>query len=111
MHDKGNEEENLFDRVDYQISNVDSLHLNFGYTRSWFQTPNSYDAENATPWKGVVVNTGGVDPNGNVVGPADQRSQINTFNIAPSWTRLLMPQPFYLWRFHSAGRLQLLSQC
>ena len=23
------------------------------------------------------------------VGPADQRSQIKTFNIAPSWTRLL----------------------
>ena len=88
MHDKGNEE-NLFDRVDYQISNADSLHLNFGYTRSWFQTPNSYDAEDATPWKGVVVNTGGLDPDGNVVGPADQRSQINTFNIAPSWTRLL----------------------
>jgi hypothetical protein len=88
MHDKGNEE-NLFDRVDYQISNADSLHLNFGYTRSWFQTPNSYDAEDATPWKGVVVNTGGLDPNGDVVGPADQRSQINTFNIAPSWTRLL----------------------
>ena len=88
MHDKGNEE-NLFDRVDYQITNADSLHLNFGYTRSWFQTPNSFDAEEATPWKGVVVNTGGLDPNGNVVGPADQRSQINTFNIAPSWTRLL----------------------
>ena len=31
----------------------------------------------------------GVDPNGNVVGPADQRSQIETFNIAPTWTRLL----------------------
>jgi hypothetical protein len=30
-----------------------------------------------------------LDPNGNVVGPADQRSQIKTFNIAPSWTRLL----------------------
>jgi len=88
MHDKGNEE-NLFDRVDYQITNADSLHLNFGYTRSWFQTPNSFDAEDATPWKGVVVNNGGLDPNGNVVGPADQRSQINTFNIAPSWTRLL----------------------
>jgi hypothetical protein len=88
MHDEGNEE-NLFDRVDYQITNADSLHLNFGYTRSWFQTPNSYDAEDATPWKGVVVNTGGLDPNGNLVGPADQRSQINTFNIAPSWTRLL----------------------
>jgi Carboxypeptidase regulatory-like domain/TonB-dependent Receptor Plug Domain len=88
MHDKGNEE-NLFDRVDYQITNADSLHLNFGYTRSWFQTPNSFDAEDATPWKGVVVNNGGLDPNRNVVGPADQRSQINTFNIAPSWTRLL----------------------
>ena len=34
---------------------------------------------------------GGLDPNGNVVGPADQRSQIKTFNIAPSWTRLINP--------------------
>ena len=40
MHDKGNEE-NLFDRVDYQLSSADSIHLNFGYSRSWFQTPNS----------------------------------------------------------------------
>ena len=90
MHDKGNEE-NLFDRVDYQLSNADSVHLNFGYTRSWFQTPNSYDAEDATAWNCVVVCNGGLDPDGNVVGPADQRSQINTFNIAPSWTRLLSP--------------------
>jgi len=88
LHDKGNEE-NLFDRVDYQISSGDSIHLNFGYTRSWFQTPNTYDSQNATPWNGVVVANGGLDPNGNVVGPADQRSQIKTFNIAPSWTRLL----------------------
>jgi hypothetical protein len=88
LHDKGNEE-NLFDRVDYQITSGDSLHLNFGYTRSWFQTPNTYDSQNATPWNGVVVANGGLDPNGNVVGPADQRSQIKTFNIAPSWTRLL----------------------
>jgi hypothetical protein len=88
MHDKGNQE-NLFDRVDYQLSTADSIHLNFGYTRSWFQTPNSYDAQNATPWNGVVVNNGGLDPRGNVVGPADQRSQIQTFNIAPSWTRLI----------------------
>jgi hypothetical protein len=90
MHDKGNEE-NLFDRVDYQLTNADSIHLNFGYTRSWFQTPNSFDAEDATPWNGVVVANGGLDPNGNVVGPTDQRSQIKTFNIAPSWTRLLSP--------------------
>ena len=88
MHDKGNEE-NVFDRVDYQLNKVDSVHLNFGYTRSWFQTPNSFDTQFATPWNGVVVANGGIDPNGNVVGPADQRSQIQTFNIAPSWIRLL----------------------
>jgi hypothetical protein len=88
LHDKGNEE-NVFDRVDYQISSADSIHLNFGYTRSWFQTPNTFDSQNATPWNGVVVANGGLDPNGNVVGPADQHSQIKTFNIAPSWTRLL----------------------
>ena len=88
MHDKGNEE-NLFDRVDYQITSADSIHLNFGFTRSWFQTPNSFDSQFATPWNGVVVNNGGRDPNGNIVGPTDQRSQIKTFDIAPSWTRLL----------------------
>ncbi|MGA8538465.1 MAG: TonB-dependent receptor [Terriglobales bacterium] len=90
MHDKGNEE-NAFDRVDYQLTNADSIHLNFGFTRSWFQTPNSYDSQLATPWNGVIVSNGGLDPNGNVVGFADQRSQIKTFNIAPTWTRLLNP--------------------
>src|SRR6202142_330214 len=90
MHDKGNEE-NLFDRVDYQLSEKDSMHVNLGFTRSWFQTPNSFDSELATPWNGVVVANGGLDPNGNVVGPSDQRTQIKTFNIAPSWTRLINP--------------------
>jgi Carboxypeptidase regulatory-like domain/TonB-dependent Receptor Plug Domain len=90
MHDKGNEE-NLFDRADYQLSTADSIHLNLGYTRSWFQTPNSYDAQDATPWNCVVVCDGGLAPNGSVVSPADQRSQIKTFNIAPSWTRLISP--------------------
>jgi hypothetical protein len=88
MHDKGNEE-NVFDRVDYQLTPADSIHLNFGYTRSWFQTPNTFDSQNATPWNCVVVCNGGLDPNGHVVGPTDQRSQIKTLNIAPSWTRLL----------------------
>lgn len=88
MHAKGNQE-NLFDRVDYQVSNADSLHVNFGATRSWFQTPNSFDSQFATPWNGTVVKAGGIGPNGQVVGPADQRSQIRTFNIAPSWTRLI----------------------
>src|SRR5580704_4650815 len=41
FHDKGNQE-NVFDRVDYQLSTADSIHLNLGYSRSWFQTPNSF---------------------------------------------------------------------
>jgi hypothetical protein len=96
LHDKGNEQ-NAFDRVDYQFSANDSIHLNFGYSRSWFQTPNSFDAENATPWSGLngvlpsIENYGGIAPNGEVVGPADQRSKIGTFNIAPSWTHVLNP--------------------
>jgi hypothetical protein len=94
FHDKGNEE-NLFDRVDYQLNSADSLHLNFGYSRSWFQTPNSFDAEDATPWTGLagivpqMAAFNGLDPNGNIVGPTDQRSKIGTFNIAPSWTHVL----------------------
>ena len=94
LHDKGNEE-NLFDRVDFQVSSVDSIHINFGYTRSWFQTPNSFDGQNATAWSGLsgvdaqINNYGGIAPNGVVVGATDQRSKIGTFNIAPSWTRLL----------------------
>lgn len=88
MHDKGNEE-NIFDRVDYQFSATDSLHLNLGFSRSWFQTPNSFDAQQATAWRGLVVNSDGVAPNGLAVGPTDQRTQIKTFNVAPSWTRLI----------------------
>ena len=78
MHDKGNEE-NVFDRLDYQLTQADSLHVNLEFSRSWFQTPNSYDAQNAIPWSGLVVNNAGLGPNGFVVGPADQRSQILTF--------------------------------
>ena len=90
MHDKGNEE-NIFDRVDYQLTTKDSIQLNLGFSRSWFQTPNSFDAQNATPWNGVTVANNGFDPSGNLVGPADQRSKIVTFNIAPTWTRVISP--------------------
>lgn len=90
MHDKGNEE-NIFDRIDYQASTNDAIHLNLGFSRSWFQTPNSFDSQYATPWNGVSVSNNGLDPNGNVVGPSDQRSKINTYNIAPLWTRILNP--------------------
>ena len=94
LHDKGNEQ-NIFDRVDYQIDGADSIHLNIGYSRSWFQTPNSLDAENATPWSGLagiepqMATFNGIGPNGITVGPTDQRSKIGTFNIAPSWTHVL----------------------
>lgn len=88
MHAKGNEE-NIFDRVDFQLSQANSLHLNLGLTRSWFQTPNTFDQQNATAWSGLVVDNGGLGPNGLPVGAADQRSQIRTFNIAPTFTHLL----------------------
>jgi hypothetical protein len=85
FHDKGNEE-NIFDRVDFQVSKADSVHVNLGFTRSWFQTPNAFDN----------LNSGATDPVvGNPVGPTDQRSQIKTFNIAPSWTRLLSPNAVF----------------
>ena len=93
MHDKGNQQ-NVFDRVDLQIAPKDSIHFDLSYTRSWFQTPNTFDGQNATPWSGLdgvlpaVENYGGVGPNGQIVGPTDQRSKIGTFNIAPSWTHL-----------------------
>jgi hypothetical protein len=94
LHDRGNEE-NLFDRIDLKFSSKDTLNLNLGYTRSWFQNPNSYDAQNATAWSGLVVDNGGLGPNGKIVGPQDQRSKIRTFNIAPSWTHLLSPSTLF----------------
>jgi Carboxypeptidase regulatory-like domain len=92
LHAKGNEE-NLFDRADLQFSDKDSLHLNLGFTRSWFQTPNSFDQQLQTcTVLSADCNAAGttvVDPiTGNVLGPTDQRSQIRTFNIAPAWTHL-----------------------
>src|SRR5579863_8597653 len=80
MHDKGNEE-NFFDRVDYQVSDADSLHLNFGYSRSWFQSPNSFDQE---------FHYGVPNPvTGAALEATDQRQKIGTFNIAPTWTHVL----------------------
>ncbi len=99
IHDRGNEE-NIFDRVDYKPSSSDTISLNFNYSRSWFQTPNSYDAQNGTEWTfnsagpaicpvGQIGSCGSLGPNGLPVGPADQRSKIGTFDIAPSWTHVI----------------------
>jgi len=91
FHDHGNEE-NIFDRLDFKLSDQDTININLSFTRSWFQTPNSYDAQNATAWNGLLVNNGGLGPNGLPVGSADQRSKIRTFDIAPVWTHLLNPK-------------------
>ncbi len=84
MHDHGNEE-NIFDRVDYVFSNADTFHLNFQFTRSWFQTPNSFDQE-FHDISGVIA----LNPlTGAPLGPTDQRSKILTFDIAPTWSHTI----------------------
>ena len=78
FHDKGNEE-NFFDRVDFNIGARDSMHTNFQYTRSWFQTPNDYE------------NIGVTDQFGNPLGNTDQRSKIGTINFSPTYTHVINP--------------------
>jgi hypothetical protein len=92
-HAKGNQQ-NIFDRVDFQVTPADAIHFNAGYTRSWFQNPNSFDAQlhlcppglgfDCDPTGTVLVNPVTGDP----LGPSDQRSQIKTYNLAPTWTHL-----------------------
>ena len=86
FHDKGNEQ-NVFDRVDYQLHGRRFRSTSTSnYSRSWFQTPNTYDNLNVTN-----VISGGTGPNpvfGNV-GDTDQRSKIGTYNIAPTYTRIV----------------------
>ena len=71
FHDKGNEQ-NLFDRVDYQFTPADALHLNLNYSRSWFQTPNSYDSLNV---QNVISGGSSAAPVFGAVGDADQHSK------------------------------------
>ncbi|MGC2297194.1 MAG: TonB-dependent receptor [Acidobacteriaceae bacterium] len=79
LHDKGNEE-NVFDRIDYQVDQANSLHVNLNYSRSWFQTPNTYDN----------LNLGGVNLAGQpIAGQTDQRSKIGTVNVSPSFTHVV----------------------
>jgi len=80
LHDKGNEE-NFFDRVDYNVTPKDSLHMNLQYSRSWFQTPNTFDNLSAF--------------SGNAAGDTDQRSKIESYNFAPSWTHTIGPSAVF----------------
>jgi len=89
FHDKGNEQ-NFFDRVDYTFSPVDSMHLDLNYSRSWFQTPNSYDNLNVQNVETSGPNSGtSANPVLQSVGNTDQRSKIGTFNISPTYTRII----------------------
>lgn len=70
IHAKGNGQ-NVFDRIDLQPRQSDTFHLNLGYSRSWFQTPNTFDQGAANQ---------------------DQRSLLRTINVAPGWTHLFNAQ-------------------
>jgi hypothetical protein len=85
MHDKGNEE-NFFDRVDYTFSSADSMHLDMNYSRSWFQTPNAFQNLGV---ENVIGGGATATPAFGNVGDADQHSKIGTFNVAPTYTRVI----------------------
>ena len=69
---------------------ADSIHFDLNYSRSWFQTPNAFqnlDVQN-------VMTSGpnnGASPSPTFVnvGNTDQSSKINTFNISPTYTRVI----------------------
>jgi len=97
LNDHGNEE-NIFNRFDLKLTDKDTLQLNLQFTRSWFQNPNSWDQQLqictslSTLCSGAAYAPGSVvlDPLTNApLGRTDQRSQIRTFNVAPTWVRLL----------------------
>lgn len=97
FHDKGNQE-NLFDRVDYNLSHADSLHLNASYTRSWFQTPNTFDNLNV------------LDPSAN---SRQYGSALQDWNVQYRADVDEAHQHFsgvYSGRVRTAGPVQLLSE-
>lgn len=66
LHDHGNSA-SIFQRLDYQANQNNSVHLNLSFSRSWTQIPNQYDQ--------------------NALGQ-DQKQQIKSFNISPTYTHL-----------------------
>ncbi|ADV83367.1 TonB-dependent receptor [Terriglobus saanensis] len=71
VHDHGNNF-NVFDRFDLKPTEQDALQLNLSFSRSWFQQPDQFDQETQ-----------------------DQRAQIFSFNIAPSWTHTLSAKSLF----------------
>jgi len=69
LHANGNAE-NLFDRIDWNRSDITSIHLNLSAARSWFQVPNTYDQ--------------------NAAGQ-DQRQHMTSFNLGLGFSHVLNP--------------------
>ena len=87
IHDKGNEE-NLFDRIDYQISAANSATSTSTTPAPGSRPPTPTTA--STPPSGPPTRpVYAIGPNGAAVGPADQRAQIQTVNLAPSYTHVI----------------------
>ncbi len=61
IHDIGNNE-TIFDRLDYQPTGRDALHLDLYVARNWFQVPNDYDQLSQ-----------------------DQKQRVLTWNVAPGY--------------------------
>lgn len=85
FHSKGNEQ-NVFDRVDYAFTPKTSVHLNLNYSRSWFQNPNTYDNLGV---QNVVSDGTSAKPVFGFIGDTDQHSKIETYDIAPLYTRVI----------------------
>jgi hypothetical protein len=71
FHDKGNNQ-TFFDRVDFQPTQNDSLHLNLFAARNWIQIPNDYDQLGQ-----------------------DQRQRVLTWSVAPGYQHTF--NPHVLW--------------
>ena len=73
LHAKGNNE-NFFDRVDFNPNAKNLMQMNMTASRSWFQNPNQYDQQ----------------ANGQ-----DQKAQIFSYNLSPSWTHIISQRSLF----------------
>lgn len=69
LHDAGNNT-TIFQRLDFQPDASDTFHLDFTGARNWFQIPNTFDQ---------------------AAFGQDQRQQVLSFNIAPSYQHIFGP--------------------
>ncbi len=72
LHAGGNAE-NLIERLDYRATDKTSLQLNTSLSRSWFQTPNTFDQQALAQ---------------------NQRQTVVSFNIAPQFLHTFNPHAF-----------------